>query len=309
MFMLHKNAVFVGCARDCALYLPQVLANVARMASLFAESVFVFVENDSRDATKEQLTRWCGDRPNARLISLDGLATSQPSKTIRLAILRNQCLSQIRSEFSTFDYLFAVDCDDVNVQNIDLGAVRRAIDFLEQDVSHAGVFANSQPHYRDMWALRHPTRCPGDIWEEVCDYAFSHGVSDKEAFAQTFARRIFSLGLDSPPLEVDSAFGGLGIYKVPSVIKSKREYVGSRLKLLPGPQGPAEFGWQCCEHVAFHAGLSERGERLFILPFLVNVNYGPRSFGSNPSFWRSCLFEISTKGPKEGSQVLGQRPG
>ncbi len=200
----QKRAVFTGCARDCAAALPRVLANVTRMAGLFAEAAFVFIENDSRDATKSQLEAWCGERPNARLISLDGLAASCPVRTIRLATARNRYLSAVRSEFSDYNLLIALD--EVNAAEIDLAAVHRAVEFREQDASHAAIFANSEDVYYDMWALRHPDRCPGDVWEEVCDYALTRRAPDQKAFVETFAKRIFALPRNAPPFEVASAF-------------------------------------------------------------------------------------------------------
>ena len=291
-----KKAIFAGCARNCAEAIPYVLNNVSRIAGLFAESAFVFVENDSRDATKNQISSWCRRTANARLISLDGLAATYPFRSPRVAISRNRYLSLVRSEFRDFDFLIALDCDEVNAAPIDLGAVERAIEFLTADADRAGVFGNTDGVYYDLWALRHPTKCPGDAWEEVCDYALAHGVPDDEAFAQTFAKRLFTIAPDAPPLEVDSAFGGLGIYKVQSILKNKRHHIGHEMKLMSEAAGPRpyesaarEMGWQRCEHVSFHAGFRERGERLFILPDLINCRAGEANF--RPSFWRTLLFD------------------
>jgi SEC-C motif len=288
----QKRAVFAGCARDCAAALPRVLANVARMAGLFAEAAFVFIENDSRDATKSLLGAWCGERPNARLISLDGFAASCPIRTIRLATARNRYLSAVRSEFSDYNLLIALDCDEVNAMEIDLAAVGRAMEFLEQDASHAAVFANSEGVYYDMWTLRHPDRCPGDVWEEVCDYALTRRAPDQEAFAETFAKRIFALPRNAPPLEVASAFGGLGIYKLPDVLRNNRNFIGHKSKPMPGPdRSMRQVGWQVCEHVFFHAGFREAGRRLFIFPGLVNFSAVGLTFP--PGAWRSMLFDIA----------------
>ena len=91
---------------------------------------------------------------------------------------------------------------------MDLDAMSRAIDFLSSDKDYAGVFGNCRGTYYDMWALRHPTYCPGDVWEELCDYALSHNATDEEAFRQTFAKRLFSISPDAQPVEVDSALVG-----------------------------------------------------------------------------------------------------
>ena len=162
-----------------------------------------FVENDYRDQTKDGgFSSWCGRTPNARLISLDGLRGGR-SLAARRYIPQPIPFPRADSEFRDFDFLIALDCDEVNAAPIDLGAVERAIAFLSGDADCAGVFGNSDGLYYDLWALRHPTLCPGDIWEEVCDYALGHGVTDDEAFAQTFAKRLFSVPRDAPPLEVE----------------------------------------------------------------------------------------------------------
>jgi len=194
----------------------------------------------------------------------------------------------IRSQFRDYDFVFALDCDDVNAAEIDLAAVQRAIGFLKQGTDCAGVFANSGSFYYDLWALRHAERCPGDVWEEACDYVFRHRVSDDEAFAQTFSKRIFSLEADAPPLEVDSAFGGFAVYKVASILRNKRKFLGYKRKVIPAPDGPIKVGWQCCEHVAFNAGFREQSERLFVLPFLINHRNPSRNF--HPSAWRTLAF-------------------
>jgi hypothetical protein len=289
--------VFAGLARDCAVAISRVLNNISQMSRLFAESAFIFIENDSQDSTKIDIEQWCKGRPNARLISLDGLAAAFPIRTIRLALVRNRYLSLIRSEFRAYDYLFVIDCDDANAEQIDPHAVRRAVEFLANHGDCAGVFANSIGLYYDLWALRHPGRCPGDIWEEVCDYALAHRVTDEAAFHKTFSTRVFSIPPDaaSAPLEVDSAFGGLGIYKIQSVLSNTRSYLGHKPKRVRTPAleldgGRAqEVGWQCCEHVAFNAGFRESGEKLFVLPYLVNCDASGTTF--LPSAWRTMLFD------------------
>ena len=95
--------------------------------------------------------------------------------------------------------------------------------------------------------------------------------------------------MDAEPLEVDSAFGGLGIYKIGAILDNQRDFVGSKKKQIQTDTGLREMGWQLCEHVAFHAGLREQGGRLFILPYLINGVSENLSFP--PSAFRGMLFE------------------
>lgn len=292
----QRKAVFAGCARNAAAHLPKVLDNISRMADLFADAAFIFMENDSADDTKAILHEWCAKRPSATVVSFDGLVQSQPLRTLRLAGLRNRYVDLARQKYGDFDFLIMLDCDDLNGRPIDLDAVRRAIAFLEEHEDCAGVTANSNSEYYDMWALRHETLCPNDIWEEVCDYAIAHHVSDDAAFAHAFKKRIFKLDQNESPIEVLSAFNGLAIYRMASVRQNKAAYVGQKLKVISRPDGaPLTVGWQCCEHVPFNLGFRAIGQKLFILPYLVTNDFPTVYFV--PGFWRSLLSDITRNQP------------
>lgn len=287
-----KKVVFAGAARDCAKELPLVLANVERLAPLFGQAVFMFFENDSKDDTKAVLKSWLDGREGGYLAAQDGLAAQQPHRTLRLAIVRQAIIDAVRAQFADFDYLVLLDCDDVNVRPIDPPVFARAVRFL-QDSRAAGIFANAEGFYYDLWALRQRERCPGDIWEEMCDYALAHGTTDRETFAKVIGPKLFLLAPAAQPMEVESAFGGLGVYRIESVLRNNRPYAGSRTKVLPaGVQGltetaPREFGWLCCEHVAFNAGFRANGERLYVMPSLINIKVDHH--GLVPGSWRAML--------------------
>jgi hypothetical protein len=205
-------------------------------------------------------------------------------------------MSIAKTEFSDFDYALMIDCDNINSNLIDLSAMRRAVSFLEQTAGCAGVFANSAGVYYDLWALRHPTLCPGDIWEEMGDYVISNKVTDERAFDQFFKPRLLTISPDEEPIEVDSAFGGLGIYRFSSLLENTREYVGQKLKTISvGSAAARNVGWEVCDHVAFNMAFRERGEKLVLLPYLTNVNTA--TFEFLPSFWRSLSFDIKRNQP------------
>jgi glycosyltransferase involved in cell wall biosynthesis len=286
----RERLIFAGCARDCAQWLPAVLANIDRLSTLFAETAIVIVENDSTDGTPERLRQWGRNRRNFHLLQLDGLG-AEPARTVRLEIARNAYIAAIggRSHLAKFDYLCVVDLDEVNARPIDPAGVAEGLARLRSDEA-AGVFANQLGAYYDLWALRHATHAPGDVWEEVLDYALTHKVSDEVAFAKTFGRRRFSIPPDSAPVEVASAFGGFGIYKLSHVLRNPNPYLGSRVKLLPGGS-PGQIRiarWQQCEHVHFHAGIGHLGGKLLIIPAMINLDATGVAFP--PGAYRSLLF-------------------
>ena len=101
------KAVFVGCMRDCAQMQPHVLRNLERMSELYSEAAWVFVENDSRDGTKQIIAAWCRGRPKAHLVTIDGLGASCPVRTMLLALARTQYLAIVASEFGSYQHLVA----------------------------------------------------------------------------------------------------------------------------------------------------------------------------------------------------------
>ncbi len=82
-------------------------------------------------------------------------------------------------------------------------------------------------------------------------------MSEKEAVEEFVESRMIRVPPDAERIEVESAFGGLGIYDV-GLLKGCRY------------RPTAEDGSPVCEHVPMHAQIREKGGRLFIEPSLIN---------------------------------------
>jgi hypothetical protein len=283
------RAVIVGCARDCAAHLPAALENARRIGSLFREASYIVVENDSVDGTKAILQRWRAATSNVTLVCLDGLARTA-QRTLRLAVARNEYLRVLRrSALAQRELLIVLDLDDINAAPADLERVAEACALLAASPELTGVFANQRGTYFDMWALRHPERCPGDVWEEVFDAALATGGGDDRlAFERTFGARVFELEEHAAPLDVTSAFGGLGVYKVDRVVAHASPYSGFKRKLVSLGGEERSVGWQVCEHVSFNASLVHAGGALRVLPWLINADTTGLTFP--PSAFRSLAF-------------------
>lgn len=272
MSAIPKRAVFAGCARDCAGFLPAVLDNLDRYASLFADSAVIVVENDSTDATRAMLEHWAKSFPNFHAVLLPPMAERIPARCVRLAEARNHYIEKIRrSALADFDYLIAFDCDEVNLRAADPSQVARAVEFLESSPGHAAAFANQIGCYYDLWTLRHPELCPDDMYEQQLDFVLEQGMTDEEAYELAVAKRHLVFPPEDPPLEVVSAFGGLGIYKI-AYAKNAR-YVGQKNRTIRLRTGATlDLTIEVCEHVAFNADVAAQGGRLFILPWLINAH-------------------------------------
>jgi hypothetical protein len=273
--------IFIGLAQNCAQFLPAVFKNIENMATLASEAAFLFLENDSTDNTKALLNQWGSGRPNFTLLNFDGL-NNLGVRTVKLEILRNTYVECLRhhKNFKDYDLVVLIDMDDVAIWPIDLNELSKALNFIQSDPHVAGVFANQLGTYYDIWALRHKTFCPGDAWEEVIDFKNAHPeASNEEAFNQTFKKRIHSFSPTEKPIEVDSAFGGLGIYQMSYILKNPNPYLGYTLKSMPSNDGVFKVSRrQYCEHVHFNAGIRAQGGKLFIMPSLVNREVRNMSF-------------------------------
>ena len=275
-----RSVIFAGCAQDCARFLPRVLKNIQRVSALFAQSAFVVCENDSADATKKMLSEWGAGRENFELVNLDGLGNG-PSRSARLAFVRNVVIEFIKTweKARGFELLFLMDFDDVNVDELDLETLSKALEWMSGQRDVAAIFPNQigGPYY-DLWALRHETRCPTDIWEELLDYSLKNKCDKETAFQATLAKRIFALPQDAEPLEVHSAFGGFGIYRLDYVLKNKNPYLGQKIKVLRDAEKYSVVLRDECEHIHFHEGIRDLGGKLFVMPGLVNGNTKDFSF-------------------------------
>jgi hypothetical protein len=285
---VNPKIIFAGLAQNCESHLSAVFDNINRISRFASETAFIFIENDSIDNTKQIIQNFGANKNNFKFLTLDGLSQVKP-RTIRLEFLRNLYLEIIKKDFflSSFDLLVLMDMDEVNTHEIEITSLDKAIGLIYLNENIAGVFPNQIGSYYDMWAFRHHKFCPDDIWEEVSDYALLHQCSDQEAFSNTFVKKILNIPSNIAPIEVNSAFGGLGIYKLKFVLDNPNPYLGSKVKILETTPQINFCKVQICEHVHFHQGLRLLGGKLIILPELIN---GINKATINPSFFRTLNF-------------------
>ena len=285
---MRGRCVVVGCLKNSSEFLFSVINNLEKLSGLFDEVSFIFVENDSIDATKSIIGAWGRNQKKFKMYSLDGLDQYEKDRTLRLEIARNAYISAVKQDKSlhSFEYMIVMDMDDRGAYPWNLDSVSKALDFLEQKPEHAAVFANQPVKYYDLWALRHPLLCPFDFWHEVLAQAL-HVSSDQEAFDKVYAKVPKCIPIDTPPIQVESAFGGLGIYKMKFVLNNKARYIGHEYKYFVG-ESMVFSKLQTCEHVSFHHGISAQGGQMFILPYLVNSD---QDTGFNPSAFRTIVIQ------------------
>jgi hypothetical protein len=261
---LPFDCYICGLARDCAASLKGTLASIESLSCCFQRVDLVVVTNDSVDATSEILIDWAATRAWATVFNADGLAPTMIGRSDRMSVLRNFCLFELRRRTESgrhFDLMIVLDFDGVN-ENLSLRN-----DFCDL-ISNApndwgGIFANQRQGYYDVWALRHPKWCAEDCWHQVSrsTRGFVPPLFRRRlwvaAYNRYVGRRQVKIEPQHAPIEVDSAFGGFGVYKTSSL--GDAWYCGRD-----------GSGREVCEHVAFNFGVRRSGAKLYVMPALLN---------------------------------------
>jgi len=259
-----ESILITGIARDCA---KTIRADVERLASAFSvvrDIRWLIVESDSADDTPAMLAAMQASIANFRAISLGTLRGDIPVRTERIAHCRNRYLEELQGDrYSDVDYVVVSDLDGMNRLLTQRG-VLSAFARNDWDV----CCANQRGPYYDILALRHPTWSPGDCLDQLRQLR-AQGVGEEAALRIAIYSKMVRIPTNREWIEVDSAFGGLAIY---------------RKSILAGAsyRGTDATGASVCEHVALHASIRQRHGRIFINPALINSGYNRHSFDALP---------------------------
>ena len=248
----QSEILIAGPARNNQDILAAEVNTLLNSVSGFKKAFFLVIESDSTDNTVGELENLKQSTPLLDFISLGRLAKKKPKRTERLAFARNHILEEVRSNplYANVDFIFMADLDGIN-RGITREKIESCWDLNEPwDV----ITAIQSERYYDIWALRHPDWNPIDCFTQRSRLEKLIG---KDA-ANTLAVKAKQVILPSSGMiEVDSAFGGLAIYKRDALLAG--HYIGLD-----------DHGNEACEHVSFHSDLRKTGYRIFINCALVN---------------------------------------
>jgi len=291
MNLRDLKVVFAGCARDCSTYLPTTIENIKSYSKLFKDSYTLIVENGSKDKTKEILNQNLSE--NNIFLFREEL-TKLSNRGQRLEHARNIIIETIREneKLKNCDLFIMMDLDDLGSYKINEKDIIKAVKFLMSEDKNGAVFANQLGTYYDMWTLRDQKYCKNDFWVEVLQFLINNKNSkDKisksnieEVKKNIIDKKTYSFEKNHPPIKVESAFGGFGIYKMEYVLKNNRKYQGTQIvSLTTKDQKKLKVKYQKCEHVNFNQGLTEQNLELYILPNLINRDYEKNIFPPSAS--------------------------
>jgi len=243
----------LGAVRDGGALLEQTLGVIDRLRARIPASDCIIATNDNSDGTLDSLTALGGGYD---VLRLDGLAEAIPDRIERLCQVRNICLARLAAH-PRRRHVLVLDLDGPNTA-LDIEYLSSLLDPAAQ--SWDALFANQAEAYYDLFALRHPLWCPRDPWRELhrARKARLGLMSRRRLIARFIHARQYRIPPDHARIAVDSAFGGLGLY---------------RRAALAGhwyATGPRRHRAEC-EHVGLHRGMRAARARLFIDPALLNA--------------------------------------
>ena len=266
--MANSSVCVCARARDCAPALQHNLPFIDRLCARFKRAHVVVVENDSTDGTKDALRTWAAGRPEITLFLEDfgtktvpdavpgGVNPSYSRHRIeKLASYRNRYLEHA-SALSGLDYLVVIDLD---LFSIDIDGIA---DAFGQTIPWDAQFANGRisdpcrPELEDFF------------WDTYAVWELGDESPQTESKIASYWTKLSPLRPGMPLFAVQSAFGGLGIYRWPAVS-------GHRYGVQDNGDARVEA---IGEHTYLHRSMSAgRHGRLFINPTMVVFYNRPRS--------------------------------
>jgi len=261
----NGHILITGLARNCACTIKNEVNTISAAFSNFSNVDWLIVESDSSDSTVEKLEEIRKEKSGFRYISCGVLEDKMPLRTQRISFCRNQYLYELHknSIYKEVRYLAVVDLDGVNKE-----LTKEGVESCWDRQDWAACSANQSKFYYDIFALRHDLWSPNNAFSQQLFFE-KYGVSKFRSFLMSINFRMIHIPSNSEWIEVDSAFGGMAIYKVEFIQNAKYDFSNCG-------------GVETCEHVAFNKSIRSNQGKIFINPKLVNCSYNEHSKYARP---------------------------
>lgn len=250
-----------GTVRNCGKYLDKVFQLMEQIGAEFEAYRILLYHDVSSDNTLVKLKRYAD--ANAHMILLENGQRPAKFRTHRIAKGRNRCLETVRRQFSEYDYMIMMDCDDRCNYALNTSLLRGVLKRKDWDA----LSFNHPMGYYDSWALSIPPHV-------ISCYYFADegaGVRALRARMQRTPRGEF--------IPCVSAFNGFAIYRMSKfrqcwydgrprldVIPTRLLATNMRAGGIPGDPSRCS-PHEDCEHRFFHiSAIRRHGARIMISP-------------------------------------------
>lgn len=229
------------------------------------------VESDSNASGLSILNDYRRKETNFDFISLGNLSGNIPDRIERIRISRDTYVQYIRSNFESFrwQYVIVADLDGMNAKITALG-VESSLSLLSK---FDGVFATQKNGYYDLYALRSKGWVEEDpvielynrlsrLKSQINTRYFAKTVLKVKEFKERtnlIYNRMKIIDKNQQPINVLSAFGGLGIYKSEVFLNCDYSRINEHVRQS--------------EHVDLHMKGDNYGYKFAINPAMINSNW------------------------------------
>lgn len=253
----ESEILLAGPIRNASGHIANDIEKVLTSLKQFKAVHCFIVESDSSDDTLQRLEEISKKFQNFSFITAGQLSKKLPKRTDRIAYARNLVIDAVASDpkYQNIDYIAMADLDGMN----SLVTSEKVAQCWEVDEPWDVITANQLGGYYDIWALSHPYWNPMDCWEQK--HRLEEILGDEAATKIALGSKQVVIDPRADLIEVDSAFGGLGIYRREAFLAGR--YAGT----------DAEAGGiDVADHIPFHRDLRRKGYRIFINPAFINCN-------------------------------------
>jgi len=266
--MINKKSVFCITVKNEEKNLELLFKTIDNIVNLFKEYYIIFVESDSKDDSKKIIQKYIKIKKNSIMITKN--FNNNFNRLKKLEISRNIYLDYIKKNkfLRKFDYMFVLDCGNVN-NKLTQEMIKKSI----TKRVWTAIFPTQSIFYYDIWALRIKKLLNHDCFEMFLNQINQNTKLDqKKIFYQNVSKFFFLNNFyASRYIKVNSAFGGLGIYKIKNILKFSYNSKKSTNS----------------EHVVFNEKINKKFGNLFIDKKLIN------SSGINVHTFNGILCSIS----------------
>lgn len=239
-YLQSKKIVFIGLARNIGQSIAKSISKLVNLGETAKDYRIVVFENDSIDNTKNQLEIL--HQNNSKIIYISENynrpqfgPVQDTDRTTALAEYRNKLKDYVKKYLIDYDFIIVTDLDFVDFSQ---SGCYNSFGWLSKYAGEIDAVAGNSYEYKNVTSSEYKSLWNYDSW--AFRYTWWNQLSQLES--STYDRMLwfgfFIMPVGSRIIPVNSAFGGMTIYKTEQFIQGLYE------------------GYDC-EHVCFHYNLKQ----------------------------------------------------
>ena len=240
----ETDAVIVGIARSAMPYIENTLKIIDVLSKRFRSCQAYFFENDSEDTTGEVLEHFAAPRQwvhvERQTLGHEDVRGFERSRTERLAEYRNRCLEWVRENAADTSWTIVLDLDPHHGFSLD-GVLNSVYHLAVGLASSCPLKVGGMASYSLYRIGKNVAHYDAYAARPVCWW------HDRRCEVPNTWFHAFMPPVGSPPQPMNSAFGGLAVYR-------------TKAFLAGGYSG------EDCEHVTHHRRMRDAGYQMFLNP-------------------------------------------